>query len=99
MENLEAGILARVPRYGDRLNFFRHPTRDSLSDPHRNLSDQSRMRILRRTQHEVLFGFIQQVNEARVAMRYVDDEIDDLPQDLVEIQCGADRLADLMQDP
>src|SRR6516225_8395831 len=98
MEHLKPWILACMPRDRDRFDFAGDPTRDSLSDPHRYLSDQSRMRIFRGAQHEVIACLVQEVNETGITVRHLDDQFDDLSQNLIEIQSGTDGLADLMQN-
>ena len=57
------------------------------------------MRILRCPQDQKITRFVQQVNKARISVCHVHDEVDDLPQNLIQIQRTTDRLADLMQDP
>ncbi len=57
------------------------------------------MRILRCPQHEVIAGFVNEVNQTRIAVRHVDDEIDDLAQYLIKVQSRTDRLADLVKNP
>src|SRR5437867_1393781 len=49
----EPAVPACVPGDCDRLDFLRYPSRDSLANAHRNLTDQTWMRILRSTQHQV----------------------------------------------
>src|SRR5262245_55099453 len=98
VKDFETRISARVPRNRDRLDFLRYPTSDSLTDPHRNFADQSRMRVLRCPQYKVLARLIDQINQAGITMRYIDHQIHDLPQDLVQIETRADGLTDLIQD-
>src|SRR6516164_4654054 len=98
MENLKSGILACMPRDRNRFDFPGDPAGDSFSDAHRDLSDQSRMRVFRGAQHEVIACLVQQVNETGITVCHVDDQFDDLSQNLIEIQSGADGLADLMQN-
>src|SRR5262249_50772910 len=98
VKDFEARVLARVPRNRDWLDFLCNPTRNALSDPHRNLSNQPWMRILGCSQHQVFAGLIDEVDQARIPMRYVDNQVDYLPQYLVELERGADELTDLMQD-
>src|SRR5918912_332896 len=47
VKDFESRILACVPRDGDWLDFLCYPARNSLSNAHRNFSDQPGMRILR----------------------------------------------------
>jgi len=98
VKDFEARVLARVPRNRHWLDFLRNPTRDALSDSHRNLSNQPWMRILRRSQHQVFAGLIDEVDQARIPVRHVDNQVDDLPQYLIELESRADELTDLMQD-
>ena len=56
------------------------------------------MRILRSAEYEIVACIIQQVNQAGIAARNINNEFDDLTQYLVEIQRGTDRLADLVKD-
>src|SRR3954466_14092234 len=98
MKKFESRIFAGVPGDGDRLYLLRHPAGDSFSDPHRNFTDQPGMRIFRSMQDEVFSILVDQVNQAGITPRDIDHEIDNLPQNLVEVERGAYRLTDLVQD-
>ncbi len=98
VEELEARVLAGVPRNGHGLGFPGHPPGDPFSELERYVSDDAGMRVLRGAQYQALLGFVQEVDETRVPARDLDDEIDDLAQYLVEIQTAAYGLADLVQD-
>jgi hypothetical protein len=79
------------------LGLLSHPSGNSLSDLHRNLADQFGMGILRSAQYEELFLVIEKIKQAGIALRGLDNEIDNLMQNFIQIQGNADRLADLMQ--
>src|SRR6476646_11716161 len=94
VEDFKSRVFARMPRNGYRLHFLRHPSRDSLSNAHGNLSNQARVRVLGSTQNQVIAGFIQEINQTGITAGTVDDQIYNLPEHLVQIERGTDRLAD-----
>ena len=97
VKELEPRILARVTRNRNRLDFLGDPTGDALADPHRNLSNQARMWVFRSSQNQILTRRIDQVDETGVTMRYIDNQLNDLPEHLIQIQRRADGLADLVR--
>ena len=60
--------------------------------------DQPRMRIFRCVQYQVVARFIEKIEQAGVAVRHIDHKVDDLPKHLIQVQRGAYRLTNLMQD-
>src|SRR5262249_49370476 len=76
-----------------------YPAGDSLTDSHCDLSDESGVRILGCTQNQVISSLVQQIDETRIAMSDVDNEVHNLPKHLIQVQGRTDGLADLVKDP
>ena len=93
VEELEPAVFRRVPRNRHLLRFLGHPAGDAFSNLHGNLSDQPGMWILRRPQDQKIFGLIEQIKQARIASRHLDDESDDLLQHFIQIQRGTDGVS------
>jgi len=57
------------------------------------------MRVFGSPQDQEVLRFIQEIKEAGIAPGYLDYESDDLVKYFIEIECGTDRGADLVQNP
>ena len=74
---------------------LRHPSRNALSHLYPNVIDQIGVRVLRRTQHQVLA--FQYVDKAGVARNHACDKVDDPVQHQMQRIRGRHAAADLMQ--
>src|SRR5438093_12276530 len=99
MKKLKPAVLTCVPRDRDRLNFPGNPAGNSLAHLHSDLADQPGMRIFRGAQDKILAALIQEIYQACVAARNVNNKTYNLPQYLIQIESRTYRLADLVQDP
>src|SRR2546430_16192222 len=99
MKKLKPAVLTRVSGDRNRLNLSGNPTGNSLPGLHSDLADQARMRIFRGAQYQIIAALIQQIYQACVTARDVNNKIDDLSEYLIQIESLTYGLADLVQDP
>ena len=98
VEDLEAGVLARVSRNRHGFRRLSNPTRDPLTDLYADSPDQTGMRVLRGTKKQIRFAVFQEVQEAGIALRDGHNQLDDLLENLVQVKATADRPTDLVKD-
>ncbi len=77
---------------------LRHPPRDALAHPQPDVADLRVVRKLRRPQHHFVALPVHQVHQARVAMRGLQRQPDQLLKHLLQAQIRADNAADVVQE-
>src|SRR5450759_2776146 len=94
-ERLEPRVFVSLARDRYQPAFARHPTRQTLVGPHAQLADGGRVRRIGRAEHQVFA--IQQVDQARIAVREFHHQGDNALEHVGQAQVANHETADLLE--
>ncbi len=97
LKALEAGVARGVRSQRHHALMLRHPTGDTFAHLHPDVADFLGVRELRGAQYDLLAVPVYQVNQARIAIRHLHGEPDQLLEHFLQRQIGAYNVANLVQ--